>query len=570
MKNSIKFFVLAAALLCAGSCHEPDELEPSTSKQGINSISAQFATGEFKTDTQAKFTTMITDPAQERIVINIPYYYPEATTQTTEITQMRVTANLDDNCKITPALGTLDLTKENWFTLTRADGTKMKYCVTGQIKKSNKCAIEEFKLPALNLVGIINEDKHEISIVAVGALAPATAAYRLSYHASISPDPAAAEIDYNSDVVFTVTAHDGTSTQKYTVKKTVPPKVPTGIRTGSQKLLWAKTLYANLGISTVNMTGGMAVTDKYILLNTRNANSIVIDRQTGAKLREYDLPASCKGGLVNFYNTADAAGNILLCNLSPNAGSFKIWKIAADLQSAPELWLEWAGGKAMGRKISVCGSIDGNAIITAPIHTNGGQFARWQVVGGVLTNKTPDIITIAGTNAWSNNNVDIIYTDPTNVSSDYFAAYYGGGNIIGRFNGQTNTLISKVTDVISANYVANSVDFVRFNNYDYMAFTSFNGFTWGGGGNPPSTDCCWMLDASGGVPFSGNPSAQPLCIMQSAEYRSRSVSNGGVANGNTTGDIAFYSSPDGYMLYMYMMITNGHLVAWQFDCIDNE
>ena len=49
MKNSIKLFALAA-LLGLGGCHEPDELTPSVVDQGLNTISAQFATGEYKND----------------------------------------------------------------------------------------------------------------------------------------------------------------------------------------------------------------------------------------------------------------------------------------------------------------------------------------------------------------------------------------------------------------------------------------------------------------------------------------------------------------------------------------
>ena len=67
MKNSIKLFALAA-LLGLGGCHEPDELTPSVVDQGLNTISAQFATGEYKNDPLAKFTAAVTE-GQERIVI---------------------------------------------------------------------------------------------------------------------------------------------------------------------------------------------------------------------------------------------------------------------------------------------------------------------------------------------------------------------------------------------------------------------------------------------------------------------------------------------------------------------
>ena len=161
MKNSIKLFALAA-LLGLGGCHEPDELTPSVVDQGLNTISAQFATGEYKHDPLAKFTAAVTE-GQERIVIDVPYYYPENSSNTTSITQMRVTANLDDNCFITPMLGVLDLTKENWFTLTRVDGSKRNFCVTGNIKKSDKCEIISFATDEPAIQGVIDNDRNTMT-----------------------------------------------------------------------------------------------------------------------------------------------------------------------------------------------------------------------------------------------------------------------------------------------------------------------------------------------------------------------------------------------------------------------
>ena len=70
MKNSIKLFAMAA-LLGLGGCHDPDELTPSGVGQGLNRVSAQFATGEYKYDPSAKFTATPTD-TQERTDIDLP------------------------------------------------------------------------------------------------------------------------------------------------------------------------------------------------------------------------------------------------------------------------------------------------------------------------------------------------------------------------------------------------------------------------------------------------------------------------------------------------------------------
>lgn len=569
MKNLMKYLAVVAVLGFAG-CHQPDEFEHQTT-QALTSVTARFATGEYKNDALAQFTTYVS-PGQERIVIDIPYFYPESSDNVVaSISQMRVTAALGNNCKLEPALGTLDLTQENYFTLTDMNGKTQSVCITGNIKKSSACLIEEFALPDLKLTGIIDNDKGEITLVTIDDLPPTKASYRLSYHASISPDPGVVELDYNNEPEMTVTAHDGVSKKTYKVVKGAPQRVPDGIRAGSGVLLWQQQLFGNLGISTINMTGGMAVTEEYIILNTRAENSVVLNRSTGERIGEYQLPDDVKGSVRNFYNTADRAGNILICNLTTNDGNvFKIWRVDPDLKSAPRLWLEYDnGGVAMGRKFSVQGDIDGDAIITAPIHANS-QFVRWKVSNGVIG--VPEVISVTGfsSGTWTTN-VDVVSTSDTDPEANYFVTFYGSGDHTCVVDGKTNVVISELTDIIGSNYISNAVDYVTFNGHGYMCFNSVNSFTWGGGGGDfPTTDCCWLLDANNPNAFAGSPNdtGNPIFIMNSGDYMSRTVANGNAANGNGTGDVALYVSPDGYYLYMYMMITNGWIVGWQFDCLE--
>lgn len=569
MKNKIISAFAALAIFMVG-CHQPDDVLV-TDNGGLLKVSAQFATGDYKSDANAIFSTDVTESNLEKIVIDVPYFYPEESNNLTEITKMRVIASLGDNCFLSPKLGTLDLTKENYFTLTNSNGSTKKVCITGRIVKSNKCSILSFAIDNPALEGIIDEEKKTISLITIDNLPAAKATVIASPHATVSPDPSVAANYDNNDMKFTVTAYDGTTKATYTVIKVVPPKIKYGVRPGSMKLLWKKQFVADYNFSTINMTGGMAVTGNYLMLNTRNMNSILINRTTGERLaNDYELPTELKGSLVNFYNTSDDDGNVLISNLSPGAGAFKIWKIAAGLQTQPEVFIEWAGGLAMGRCISVKGSINSNAIITAPIHTGDSQFARWQVIGGVLKSQTPEIITITGV-AWTNTSVDVVASSATDITADYFVTGYKAGNTTAVINGKTNTIISKLTDIIGGNYVSNRCDVTTFNGARYFAYLSVNGFSWGGGGGDnATTDCCWMVDATVPSQFLGDPrnSSNPIFVMLSGDYMSRSVAANGAVNGNTTGDIIFAQSKDGYMLYMYMMITNGWVVAWQFDCID--
>ncbi|MEN7547275.1 DUF5018 domain-containing protein [Rapidithrix thailandica] len=558
MKKYIFNIAILALLICLNSCHHPDELKPSVSRNGINSITATFEDGT------GAFTGYITEGSNE-IIIPIPYYYPvSSNNQVTEVQlkTMRVSANLDDNVIASPALLYMDLSQENSITVTDQVKEKKQYVVRGEIRKSNACQIEAFSIPSQGLSGVINEATKTISLVAVGDIDPALAEVTLSYHASISPDPASTILNYNTEQQLTVTAHDGQTKSVYTVKKQIPEKLPYGIRMGSAKLMFAKQLKADLGITTDNMTGGMAVAGEYVVLNTRNENSIYINAKTGEKIGEIDLGA-IKGSLSNFYNTADDEGNVLICNLSPNDGAFKVWKLAS-VDGTPELMIEWNGGEAIGRKLSVNGSITGDAIITAPLLGTANQrIARWTVVGGTLTSQTPEIITMSGlTKGWTIN-ADVVSTSASDVSSDYFVASYSD-NTFAWVNGTTNTVSNKL-EAISANYIPNAVDYAEFNNAKYTTLNWVNSFTWG------AADAVWLLDVSSNVGFEGNLETKTCnaVVWESARdtYGAKAITPV-VANANGTGDVALKVSEDGYFMYLYFMFTNGYVVGYQFDCID--
>lgn len=557
MKNNIFIAIVLGVLTLMSSCHKPDELLPSASRQGINSITATFldGTGDFK--------GLIT-PGSDEIIIPVPYFYPESSdNRITEakLTQMRVTANLDDNVTVSPALLYLDLTKENIITLTDQVKAQKQYKVKGEIRKSSDCLLKEFKIPSLGMIGVINEVTKTISLVAIGNLTPALAEVSLSYHATISPDPAAIKLDFNSNVKLTVTAHDGKTTSVYTVKKEVPSKLLYGIRKGSAKLMFAKKLKADCGIALDNVTGGMAVTNDYVILNTRNANSVYLNAKTGEKMGEIDLGA-IKGSLTNFYNTADDDGNILICNLAPNAGSFKVWKLAS-ITATPELMIEWNDGLAVGRKLSINGSIKKNAIITAPILAAGQKFARWTVVGGVLKSQTPEIITMTGLAKGWTTNVDVVYSSNTDLNSDYFVSAYSD-NTFACVNGATHT-IRKSLDAISSNYIPNAVDYREFNNAKYVTTNWVNSFNWG------AADAVWLMDVSNTTNFAGNLETKTCNAVvwecDRDKYGAKGVTPV-VVNGNGTGDVALRVSDDGYYFYLYFMFTNGYVVGYQFDCID--
>jgi len=551
MKNKIlSILAVASVLLGFNSCQDVENLTPSVSRNGINSITASFPNDE---SSENSFTSEI-DTVNGVVTIVFPYNYPrtsETVLTMSNLTNMRVVANLDDNVTISPAILYMDFTKENNITVTDQSKNKKAYKVVAEIRKSAECAITDFQLKSLGLTGVIDEANKAISLISIDAIGSALATATISHGATMSPDPTATALNYDNEQKITVTAQNGTTNAVYTVKKAVPSKIDLGFRAGSAKILWSKKLNSELGISVLNITTGIAATKDYVVVNTRGYNSIYLDRKTGEIAGTVDLAGNV-GNLINFYNTCDDNNNILMCNLSPGAGAFKIWKIKG-VTGTPEPFIEWNGGLAMGRKISVKGSIDGNAIITAPIFAAGNKFARWQVIGGVLQSQTPDIVTISGIGGSWSNNCDVIYTDPDNINSDYFVAFYASPYKFAWVNGTTNA-VKNFGPTISSNWISNAADYVVFNKCPYAVQSTINSFTWG------SDDRVYLYDVSTASGFS-----TATWSVAAGLYGGKD--NGG-QNANGTGDVALKVSDNGYYMYLYFMFTNGCVVCVQYDCID--
>ena len=552
MKINIPFAycVFISFLMGILGCQKVEDLTPSVSRDGINSITASFLNDE---STENVFNSEI-DHENRVITIVFPYNYPRTSNNvltTANLTNVRVKANLDDNVRISPGLLYLDLTKENYIDVTDQTKTVRKYKIVAEIRKSRDAFITSFDLESLGLNGIIDEASKSISLISIESIGNVLAKVSISHGATISPDPTQEALNYDADLQLTVTAQDGVTQNVYTVKKAVPSKTTFGLRNGSAKLLWAKKIGTDLGVNVLNLTTGIAATKDYLVINTRTLNSIYLDRKTGQIAGTVNL-GSIVGSLTNFYHTADENNNILLCNLAPNDGAFKVWKIKG-VNGTPQEYITWNEGQAIGRKLSVKGNLDANAIITAAILGTGNKFARWKVVNGSLQSQTPEIVTISGLGGAWNNNADIVQTSATDATSDYFVSYYAAPYKFAWVNGATNTVKALGAEV-SSNWIQNAVDYAIFNNAPYAVHNSINSFTWG------SDDAVYLYDVSSTATFGAPIWKAPIGIYGGKE-------NGG-QNANGTGDVALQVSDDGYYMYLYFMFTNGQVACVQFDCID--
>lgn len=545
--------LLCSAFFLLNGCQQVEDLTPSVSRYGINSLNASFYGDE---SSENSFTSEINYETGV-ITIVFPYNYPrtsENVLTTDDLKKVRVTANLDDNVTISPSLLYMDLTKENFITVTDQSKTKKDYKIVAEIRKSAEAKITDFSLDALGISGIIDELNKTISLISIEPIGEVLAKLSISHGATISPDPRTTALNYDDEVTLTVTAQNGSDKAIYTIRKDVPNKVELGMRNGSAKVLWSKKLQTDLGISALNVTTSLAVTKDYVIVNTRNEPGMILDRKTGAKVGTMPNMQSIIGGLTNFFATADDGNNILICNLAPNAGTYKVWRING-VNGTPELYIDWAasGSTAIGRKLSIKGSLDGDAIITAAIMGDAKSFARWQVKGGVLQSQIPEIVAIPEIGGAWWNNADVVATNPSDPKGDYFVSYYALPRKFAWIDGKTNTFRALGPE-ISGNWVQNAADYTVFNGNPYAASNSVNSFTWG------SDDKIYLFDASSTTTFT-----EPIWTSPIGTYGGKD--NGG-QNGNGTGDVILKVSTDGYYMYLYFMFTNGCVVCVQYDCID--
>jgi hypothetical protein len=552
MKNIYSILAtLTAFIIILSGCQQVEDLTPSVSRHGINSLNAFFY-GDESTDNL--FTSEI-DYDNRIITIVFPYNYPRTSDKVltmNDLKNVRVVAKLDDNVTISPSLLYMDLTKENIITVTDQSKTKKDYKVVAEIRKSAEAMITSFSLNTLGISGIIDEKNKTISLISIEPIGEAMAEVSISHGATISPDPRTTALNYNQDISLTVTAQNGVDKTVYTVRKDVPNKVDRGIRNGSGKVLWSKKLQSELGITALHLTTSLAVVNDYVVINTRNEASMYLDRKNGEKVGTMPNMGSIVGGLTNFFATADDGDNILVCNLAPNTGTYKVWRING-VNGTPELYIDWTPSPIVGRKLSIKGSLDGDAIITATLMGAAKSFARWQVKDGTLLSREPEIVAISGIDGPWNNNADVVGTDPSNPNADYFVSYYAPPRRFAWVDGQTNTVKARGPE-LSSNWIQNAVDYTIFNNNPYAVNISINSFSWG------SDDRIYLHDASAVSTFT-----EPIWTTPIGTYGGKD--NGGV-NTNGTGDAILKVSNDGYYMYIYFMYTNGCVVCVQFDCID--
>ena len=545
--NKYTFIILGIILITGYSCKKSSETVDDRS--GVGSIYATFGNGD------GFFNPEMSTPYGDTIKFIFRTHYPAESNNVIDITKMKLKAYSPVSIVLPAELaGVVDLTKKTPITIRMADGTESKHVVVGVMRKSSEAQIKEFSLPVSNIPGFVAEQSKVVGLVPGGmTLVSQKPKLSLSPQATITPDTSLVQ-DFSKPVVYTVKAEDGTAVI-YTVKQITPQKIAAGLRKGSGRLLWSKTL-PQLGINGVNhMSTSLAISGRNLVVNTRNVASRYFDRFNGSYIGDMTMGGIMSANLMNFHSTNDDAGNILICNLTTAAGQvLYVYKWNGTNDTAPVKYIQWTvdiAGSQVGRKISVKGDLDGDALIFMGASNAGNTILRWKVTGGVLQSQIPDRLVYPGIKQWATY-ADVISSGTRTTDNLYISG--NPGDIVctdistGKIFGQVN--------MTASGYVYNhSIDLVTFNKSQYLAAINITDYFSG---------YAFLYDVTNPASLSTLPTSADYanaCILKTAPITSNS-------NGNATGDVLMKVSDDGYKMIMYLLVTNGEVAAYEFDCID--
>ncbi|MBD1420340.1 DUF5018 domain-containing protein [Sphingobacterium chuzhouense] len=536
--------IAIALLICQFLSCSKEEVNYAESEKDPGAIYITFLDGK------GFFNPKNSTPYKDTIFFEFPTHFPMDSENPLDITKLVLATRDPSRIEIVgQSTSIVDLSKEIPVIIHRGDGKSSKHIVKGVIKKSVEAELLSFSLPGMNIEGYIQGNK--INLIAGGAdLANLVPKILISNKASIFPTLDVPQ-DFNSPVVYEVTAQDGVTKKTYTVQFANPSKIPLGIRANSGRLLWTKTL-GELGIDPVNhMTTSIAVSDQHLIVNTREQPNKIINRFNGTLIGQMTMGGITQENFQNFFLTADQKGQLLISNLVTARGnSLAIYKWKNSLDGNPIKIISWTMDEAwqVGRKMSIAGDLEGDALIYLAASNSGRTILRWTVRNGRIVSQEPEKIIFPGSTAWT------LMADvaPLGNQADDPLIVTGQPGNISYWDFKNNTILTELPASRLGLENNNALDFAAFNNAHYVSF--------GKVGDRDGQFYLFDVTQPDNLSLVGEPLEQ-LLAFRTTDL----VSN---SNGNRTSDVVLNVSDDGYKLYMYCLLTNGSVTAYEFDCID--
>lgn len=564
MKNIIYKALAGTVLLSfAIACHKPQYVLPTADREGFTSLSAYFTSGENNNMLLAKLNVTDEMIREGRLVVPVPYYYPEESDNPTTkyMTNVRMKAELDKNCYISPALTILDLNLENEFTYTDAHGETYPIVITGKRKRSSDATFISFSL--VNMFdGFVSNEERKIYLYTTDDLASCTAEGQVSAHSEIVTDLTKPR-NYNEPQTVVIRAHDGTEIE-YVTEKARPTKIRLGFNPESLKQLFnldPKSRYGTPDYLTDGVQPTLAVTGGYLVVSPGDGSTpFYVHGTTGVKVGEIAVGSAEVGGI-----TSDSAGNMLISNALEGKGKLKIWK-TSSVTAAPELFYEYDSEVALpvGVRLKANGDINGDAVITMPYGgvpgiTEASQFLIITVKGGaVIETKVVDMTGTLSWGAFSTNSAGFAPAS-SNPADGVFTASYGTVRIDWL---DSSFSVAKSMGTSYGNkwlWNTNVLSTLTFNNADYLLMFQLGHFpAWG-------SPTLYVYNVTNKASLSGEFTDTSCLVASSAIEAFNSVNADGTVS---SGDAIMASSADGFKVFFYYYDQySGAIGGYSADCI---
>lgn len=548
-------FLTAVAALIFAAC-EPQYVLPTTEREGFTSISAYFTSGEYNNLELARLEVTGDMLREGRLVIKVPYYYPESSDKATTkyLGNLRMKAELDKNCRIYPPLTILDLNLENEFTYTDAKGNDYPIVITGKRVKSDKASFVSFSLVGL-FDGFVDNDERIIYLYTKDDLSSCKAEAQVSAHAEIVTDLSVAK-NYNEPQKIVIRAHNGKE-YEYVTQKAEPVKIRNGFNKESIKPLFnfdPKSRYGTPDYLDPNVNPSIAsIEGKLVVCLGTGATPFYVHGTTGDKLGEIALGEASPGGIAN-----DDAGNLLIANALSGKGKLRIYR-TSSVETAPTLFYEYDNETALpvGAKLKVNGNIDDKAIITLPYSgvvkvTEALQFLHITVEAGKVTEAKVVDLAPAGLSwgAFSASSAGFAAASSDPKDGVFTASYSYRPNYLNWLDSsfKIGRSLASTSDQAWA-WNPNCLDCKLFNNVEYLAMLVLAHFPeWGG--HPT----LYIYNVNNKASLTGEFTDSPALVVCSDNVKSliiKSFNAVNAANTISSGDVTIAQSSDGFKIFVY-------------------
>ena len=216
----------------------------------------------------------------------------------------------------------------------------------------------------------------------------------------------------------------------------------------------------------------------------------------------------------------------------------------------PEKYIEFSHVYPNGRKLSITGDLDKDAIITSTVE-NSSRVLYWTVKNGVLLSQEPQVYAADAANIGWIFLADAVAVDVT-LDKGVFIVGSGSKSNFGFFDKNGNSLAEY-------DLLGGGLDPASFRN-QALAYATFNGAKYLALGSQQNQAAMYttLLDVTKPENLKLNPNSQKLIA-----YKGPAIIT--TVNTNATADVHLKVSEDKETMVIYSLGTNGSVEAVQFD-----